>query len=216
MTPTLQHIIFIDLLPIVLIVGLFLIYRRMEVGLLNDRVKMFSDDATFWREKAWQMQNEWQKLKDEQMGIKSLPYIKGMIYKPDDIKHSRGVLDFPQKSPLSNAAGLPPAGVARLIADLESKDFENILDERPVKEKLTGLDLCAVLFAENLKWGLNGDYFSKGSDPGNGYRLLSDKAKDLAKKHFPNNVKGDWVLFDNNQTINDETIRKTTPETPAE
>jgi hypothetical protein len=97
-----NHIIFVDLLPIVLIVALFLIYRRMEVGLLNDRVKMFSDDATFWREKAWLMQGEWQRLKDEQLKAKNP----------------------------SNAQVLPPAGVARLIADLESKDFENILDRQ--------------------------------------------------------------------------------------
>jgi hypothetical protein len=97
-----SHIIFVDVLPIAVIVTLFLIYRRMEVGLLNDRVKMFSDDATFWREKAWLMQNEWQKLKDEQLNVKNP----------------------------SNAQVLPPAGVARLIADLESKDFENILDRQ--------------------------------------------------------------------------------------
>lgn len=130
MTPTLQHILLVDLLPIILIVALFLIYRRMEVGLLNDRVKMFSDDATFWREKAWQIQNEWQKLKDEQIeAYKPLPYDPNMIYKPepDNGVHPGGILDLQKKNP-SNAQVLPPAGVARLIADLESKDFENILN----------------------------------------------------------------------------------------
>lgn len=100
MTPTLQHFLFFDLLPIVLIVALFLIHQRMEVGLLNDRVKMAVNDADFWREKAWQIQNEWQKLKDKQLRAKNP----------------------------SNAQVLPPAGVQRPIADLESKDFENILN----------------------------------------------------------------------------------------
>lgn len=208
---TLQHILLVDLLPIVLIVAGFLIYCRMELRLLNARMKMLSDDADFWRQKYDIMTQEFFRFQNEFEANR-----KAAIKPPP------------------NAQNLPPAGVKKLIADLESTDFENILNRdgeltldnqlkeieengsrrhwvttaRPIKDKLTGLDLCAILFAQNLKWGPNGDYFSKGSDPENGYRLLSEKAKELARQHFPNNVKGDWILFDNNQTINDETMKR--------
>ena len=107
MTPTLQHILLVDLLPIVLIVTLFLIYRRMEVRLLNDRVKTFSDDADFWRNKYDIMTQEFFKFKNEF---------------EENLKAA--------KAPPSNAHSLPPAGVERLIADLGSKGFEDILNRQ--------------------------------------------------------------------------------------
>jgi len=114
MTPTLQHIIFVDLLPIVIIVALFLVYRRMELRKWKFKLKNAENDADFWFNKASIYEKELLRFRDEFQGLS---------------KEIRKGNARPESHP-SNAQVLPPAGVARLIADLESKDFENILDRK--------------------------------------------------------------------------------------
>ncbi len=106
MTPTLQHIIFIDLLPIATLALAGYVYHRMKVAKLEIEKQRLSSDVEFW-----QSSNE--RISDAYDTI---------FFAYEKLKASR------TEAPPSNAQVLPPAGVKKLIADLESTDFENILN----------------------------------------------------------------------------------------
>jgi len=96
---TLRHIIFVDLLPIVIIVALFLVYRRMELRKWKFKLKNAENDADFWFNKAGIFEkdmvkfvNEFQALSKEIRKGNAKPYhpdlerlerIKGAVSKDD-------------------------------------------------------------------------------------------------------------------------------------
>jgi hypothetical protein len=103
-----NHIIFVDLLPIVTFGLIGYIYHRMKVAKLERENKSLSSDVDFWQGYSERTAEAYDRI--------FAAYEKLKAVKPEN--------------PASNAQVLPPAGVARLISDLESKDFENILNRQ--------------------------------------------------------------------------------------